>query len=92
MKLGCDILLTNAQIRPSLSAPPARVDVAINVDETSENGEPMTVKVTIVDVGDLSTFAGYEVIDAGGAEVDSLLVKVDKVLTPEQLKSLIPRK
>ncbi|MEK6650656.1 MAG: M14 family zinc carboxypeptidase [Bacteroidota bacterium] len=92
MKLGCDILITNAQIRPSLAAPPARVDVAVNVDETSENGEPTTVKATIIDVGDLSLFTGYEVIDAKGAEVDSLLVKVDKVLTPEQLKSLIPRK
>jgi hypothetical protein len=92
MKLGCDILLMNAQIRPSPLAPPARVDVAINVDETTENGEPLTVKATIIDVGDLSTFAGYEVIDAKGTEVDPLLVKVDKVLTPEQLKSLIPRK
>lgn len=92
MKLGCDVLITNAQIRPSLAAPPARVDVAVNVDETSENGEPATVKVTIIDVGDLSTFVGYEVIDAGGAELDPLLVKVDKVLTPDQLKSLIPRK
>ena len=92
MKLGCDILITNAQIRPSLAAPPARVDVAVNVDETSENGEPTTVKATIIAVGDLSLFTGYEVIDAKGAEVDSLLVKVDKVLTPEQLKSLIPRK
>lgn len=92
MKLGCDVLITNAQIRPSLAAPPARVDVAVNVDEIFENGEPTMMKVTIIDVGDLSTFIGYEIIDAGGAELDPLLVKVDKILTPEQFKSLIPRK
>ena len=92
MRLGCDILIKNARIRPSLQAPPARVDVALNIDETTENGDPVTVKATVVDVGDLSTFTGYEVIEAGGGELDSLLVKVDKVLTMDQLKSLIPRK
>lgn len=92
MRLGCDILITNARIRPSLKAPEARVDVALNIDETSDNGDPVTVKATVVDVGDLSTYSGYEVIDAGGGTLDSLLVKVDKVLTMDQLKSLIPRK
>jgi hypothetical protein len=92
MRLGCDLLITNARIRPSQKAPAARVDVAFNIDEITDNGDSPTIRVTVVDIGDLRTYAGYEIHDAGGAEVDSLVVKVDKVLTPEQLKSLIPRK
>lgn len=92
MKLGCDVLIRNARIRPTPTAPAARVDVAVNIDEVSDDGEPPLVRATIIDIGDLRTFTGYEVVDAQGGEVDSLLVKVDKVLTPDQLKSLIPRK
>ncbi len=92
MKLGCDVLIQNARIRPSPKAPAARVDVAVNIDEVSDNGESPTIRATVIDIGDLRTFTGYETVDAGGAEIDSLVVKVDKVLTLEQLKSLIPRK
>jgi hypothetical protein len=92
MRLGCDILITNASIRPSQKAPAARVDVAVNIDTVSDNGDTPTIRATVVDIGDLRTYTAYETHDAGGVEVDSLVVKVDKVLTLEQLKSLIPRK
>lgn len=92
MRLGCDILITNARIRPSQKAPAARVDVAVNIDTVSDNGDAPTIRATVVDIGDLRTYTAYETHDAGGAEVDSLVVKVDKVITLEQLKSLIPRK
>jgi hypothetical protein len=92
MRLGCDILITNARIRPSHKAPPVRVDIAINIDTVFDNGDSPTIHATIVDIGDLRTYTAYERHDAGEAEVDSLVVKVDKVLTLEQLKSLIPRK
>jgi hypothetical protein len=92
MRLGCDLLITNARIRPSPKAPAARVDVAVNIDEISDNGGSPTIRAMIADIGDLRTYTGYEVHDAKGAEVDSLVVKVDQILTPEQLKSLIPRK
>lgn len=89
MKLGCDVLLRNARLRLSAQAPAAVVDVAFNLDEVAGAA---TLRATITDIGDLSTFVAFETIDAGGVELDPALVTVDKVLTIEEFKSLIPRK
>lgn len=89
MRLGCDVLLRNVRLRPSPKADAVPVDVAFNVDET--NGG-QSLKVTITDVGDLSTFVAFETIDGSGMDVDAALVKDDNVITYDQFKSLVSRK
>ncbi|HWP81857.1 MAG TPA: M14 family zinc carboxypeptidase [Bacteroidota bacterium] len=90
MKLMCDLLIRNAQLSFSSTIPSVRVDIGINYEEELRGGDVVRVG-KIVEIGDLSPFIAYRVVDLGGKPVDGSTIGLERALTLPELESLINR-
>lgn len=86
-----DVILRNARLRANETAPELRVDIGITIDERRNDEGILELVAKVVDIGDLSVYAGFEEIDATDRLVDSSLVKLDQPIPLEYLQTLRKR-
>jgi hypothetical protein len=92
-KLGCDFIIRNAVLRISNHIAPVRADVGINFDKriNTVTGQ-IDNFATIVEIGDLNAFASLEKEDdAGGAELNTDLVKLEHSFTTDKIGLILKR-
>lgn len=92
-KLGCDYIIRNAVLKACNHLPSVHVDVGINFEEqkNSETGQ-IDRFAKIVELGDLSTFAALEEMNAHGAELDENQVKLETPFPASEVPFLLKRK
>ncbi|MEX1275364.1 MAG: M14 family zinc carboxypeptidase [Bacteroidota bacterium] len=86
-----DIIVRNATFRASETAPELRVDIGITVDERRNDDGVLELVAKVVDIGDLSVYAAFEEIDAGGSAVESTLIKLDEPIPAAYIETLRKR-
>ena len=91
MKLGFDLLVENALLRQPENGNVALVDIGLNLEERFDHtSRTVTRRWSVEDIGDLSTYSAYRRVDMKSTAVNEELLILEKKLSPEQLKSLIP--
>ncbi len=86
-----DIIVRNATFRASETAPELRVDIGITIDERRNDDGVLELVAKVVDIGDLSVYAAFEEIDAGGSAVESTLIKLDEPIPAAYIETLRKR-
>lgn len=88
-----DLILRNAQLKASDHAPSVKADIGINFDEQADaaNGN-VTLVGKVMDIGDLSTYGAFEEINLAGVSVNENLVKIDTILSLQDIKALSQKK
>lgn len=93
MRLGFDLLVKNALLRQPENGSLTIVDIGLNLEESfNDSTRTVTRRWSVEDIGDLSTYAAYRTVDLNRSEAPEDLLILEKKLTPEQLKTLIPFK
>lgn len=86
-----DIIVRNATFRASETAPELRADIGITIDEQRNDDGVLELVAKVVDIGDLSVYAAFEEIDAGGRTVQSNLIKLDQSIPTAYIETLRKR-
>jgi hypothetical protein len=93
-KLGCDIIIRNGIFKANGKVAPLRMDIGINYENRlNDETDQLEQFATIVEFGDLSTFAALEEdIDANGADFDTSRIKLDNPFPAAEVPMLLNRK
>jgi hypothetical protein len=93
MRLGFDLLVENARFKHPESGDVVTVDVGLNKQYSYDSASrTVSEKWSVEDIGDLSTHTAYTHIDMKQSIIDSSIMSLEKIFTPEKLKTLIPLK
>jgi len=88
-----DVIIRNGVLRVSKDVPEIKVDVGLNLEEVADTTtKRVELFAKIMDVGDLSTFAAFEEINANGALLDAGKIILEKSLLYKDVKSLVLHK
>ncbi|MFH0990886.1 MAG: M14 family zinc carboxypeptidase [bacterium] len=84
-----DLILRNVTLKPSTATPSVVVDIAINIAEQTNPADGTIFDVgTVMDIGDLSVFAGFDELDLTGKTLSHELIQLDKVLSMDILQKI----
>ncbi|HLF20220.1 MAG TPA: M14 family zinc carboxypeptidase [Bacteroidota bacterium] len=88
-----DIIIRNGRLKVSESVPVLNVDVGLNLEEVRDSSTgKILLTAKIVDVGDLSTYAALEEINAAGSSLDERFIHLEMSISYEDIRTLIRRK
>jgi len=87
-KLAYDLIIRNAQFKANEFTPAVSVDVGINYEESMGESGKVLHSAKIMDLGDLSTFTSFEVIDAKGKMLDASHIAIEKTIARNDAQSL----
>jgi hypothetical protein len=87
--LMCDIVIRNASYRASDVIAPVRVDVGINIDETTGADGKTATLGKIVELGDLSVFVGFREENAEGRVLNAKKVLIDAAFPITELEDIV---
>lgn len=87
-----DVVLRGAWLQAVETAPPVKVDVGINIDE-SLNGSKEALELigTILEIGDLSIYGAFRDIPMNGKLLRSEDIQIERKLSMTELESLMPK-
>jgi hypothetical protein len=87
-----DVVLRGARLQAVETAPPVKVDVGINIDE-SLNGSTKALELigTILEIGDLSIYGAFRDIPMNGKLLRSEDIQIERKLSMTELESLMPK-
>jgi hypothetical protein len=93
MKLGCDYIIRNAELKANSQAAPIRVDVGINFNKRINTVTGQIDEIaTVVEIGDLIEFTALEKeVYANGAELDANLIKMECPISMDKVELLLKR-
>ncbi|MBI3585858.1 MAG: peptidase M14 [Ignavibacteriales bacterium] len=88
-----DLILRDARIKASEHALSVKADIGINIDEQADaaNGN-VTLVGKVMDIGDLSTYGAFEEINLAGVSVNENLVRIDAILSLQDIHALSKKK
>ncbi|MBI3005125.1 MAG: peptidase M14, partial [Ignavibacteriales bacterium] len=87
-----DVIIRKGKLKTGAAVSAVTVDVGLNLEEEVDSSGNVHLKAKIVDVGDLSTYAAFEEIDADGGEFDARRIRLERVVPYEEVPRLVRRK
>lgn len=88
-KTLCDVILRGVALTLPNNMAPVVVDVGIDEEEYVDANGTIRRKGKIVEVGDLSTFSSFRMIDARGKSIDAASIKMESAVDLENLLSAL---
>jgi hypothetical protein len=83
-----DLLIQNVSYQASPTAPEVRVDLGINFEITKDENGRVVRKASIVELGDLSTYAGYRTEDASGKKLIPSKIRLESPFLADEINLL----
>jgi hypothetical protein len=83
-----DLLIQNASYQAAPTVDEIRVDLGINFDQSIDKDGRVIRTASIVEFGDLSTFAGYRTENASGKKLNTAKIRMESPFSADEISLL----